>query len=277
MTSIGETKHVICINWGTKFGAVYINRLYGMVARNITPPFVFTCFTDSREGVHPGVRCEDLPELKIDKLPTNTPGIWNKSRLWGEKLADLTGPVLFLDLDVVVVSSLDPFFSYGDPDRVVMARNQTTPFEALGQTSLFRFPVGKLQPLQMAFNAAPQAIADEYRFEQRFVTKNAPGGPEFFPRSWVLHFRQDCRRSFPFNYFLPPKLPASAKVVIFPRGLRPDNAILGQYHRKGALSIGEHLRGTIGPSDVRQKGDNILSHLRHYIRPTPWVEEHWRE
>ena len=33
-----SVKQVICINWGTKYGPDYVNRLYGMVARNITPP-----------------------------------------------------------------------------------------------------------------------------------------------------------------------------------------------------------------------------------------------
>ena len=42
-----SVKQVICINWGTKYGPDYVNRLYGMVARNITPPFTFTCFTDN--------------------------------------------------------------------------------------------------------------------------------------------------------------------------------------------------------------------------------------
>ncbi|MGO4350743.1 glycosyl transferase [Rhizobium sp. BE258] len=268
-------KQVICISWGTMFGPAYINRLYAMVARNITPPFTFTCFTDSREGLHPEILCEDLPPLNIPSLPVNTPGIWNKSRLWGPTLGNLKGSVLFLDLDLVIVGSLDAFFEVGGPDDVVMTRNQTTPFERLGQTSLFRFPVGKLVSLQDKFFANPQKIADEYRFEQRFVTKNVPGGPKFFPRSWVLHFRQDCRWPTPLNYFFGPRLPSGAKVVIFPRGLRPEHAIAGQYRDGAADNAREHLSRIVNRTS--RGGESVFSHLRHFIRPTPWVKKHWRE
>ena len=266
-------KQVICISWGTKYGPRYINRLYGMVARNITPPFSFTCFTDSTDGIRPEVRCEDLPPIDV-AMPTGTMGKWPKSRLWGPRLGDLTGPVLFMDLDVVVTGSLDDFFSFGEPDAIVLSRNQTTPFERLGQTSVFRFPVGALQPLQEAFRADPQGIADRYQFEQRFVTRNAPGGVTLFPRRWVAHFRQDCVWPFPLNYALPARLPRDARIVIFPGGVHPTHAIAGQWgkHHKPRSRL-EHVR------QVRQrhKNDSALRHLRHYMLPVPWVEEHWRD
>lgn len=275
LAASGGVKQLICINWGTKYGAPFINRLYAMVARNITPPFTFTCFTDNREGLRPEILCEDLPPLDVERMPVNSKGIWPKARLWGPKLGNLKGPVLFLDLDLVVVGSLDAFFEIGGPDDVMMTRNQTTPLERLGQTSLFRFPVGKLMPLQEKFRADPQKVADEYEFEQRFVTRNAPGGAKFFPRRFVLHFRQDCRRPFPLNYFLPPRLPADARVVIFPRGLLPQHAIDGQFGYKGrAVSPLTHVRGLFS-SDRREK--NSFRYLRHYILPSPWVAEHWRE
>lgn len=269
-------KQVICINWGTKFGPPFINRLYAMVARNITPPFSFTCFTDNRDGIRREVLCEELPPLEVPKMPENSPGIWNKARLWGETLGSLSGPVLFLDLDLVIVASIDLFFETGSPEDVVMTRNQTTPFEKLGQTSLFRFPVGKLAPLQELFKQDPQAIANEYRFEQRFVTRNVPDGPKFFPREWVLHFRQDCRRTWPINYILSPRLPESAKVVIFPRGLRPEHAINGQYHKRGASNLADHLMASFDKSR-RMKNDSVFAHLRHFIRPAGWVADHWKE
>ena len=275
LAASGGVKQVICINWGTKYGAPFINRLYAMVARNITPPFTFTCFTDNRNGLRPEILCEDLPPLEIGEMPKNTPGIWQKSRLWGPKLGNLKGPVVFLDLDLVIVGSLDDFFEEGEPDDVILARNQTTPFERLGQTSLFRFPVGKLVPLQEKFRANPQGIADEYRFEQRFVTRNAPGGAKLFPRRWVLHFRQDCRRPFPLNYFLAPRLPKDARVVLFPRNILPQHAIEGRFGKKDKVStpLG-HILGLFAPNRYEK---NPFTYLRHYIRPSPWVAEHWRE
>lgn len=276
LAASGGVKQVICMNWGTKYGATFINRLYAMVVRNITPPFTFTCFTDSREGLNPGILCEDLPYLDLEKMPVNTKGIWQKARLWGPKLGSLSGPVLYLDLDLVVVSSLDPFFETGNPDDVVMAQNQTTPFERLGQSSLYRFPVGKLVSLQEKFRANAQAIADKYKFEQRFLTRNAPGKLRFYPRRWVLHFRQDCRWPMPLNYLLAPRLPTSARVVLFPRGFHPQNAIDGKFGPSGlAAAPLDHILGVF---EAKRRGTKSpLTYLRHYILPTPWVARHWRE
>lgn len=269
-------KQVICISWGTKYGAPFINRLYASVKRNITPPFTFTCFTDSREGLNPEILCEDLPPLGIENMPTGTMGIWQKSRLWGESLGSLRGPVLFLDLDLVITGSLDDFFTIGKADDIVLARNQTTPFERLGQTSVFRFPVGKLVPIQEKFRANPQAIADQYNFEQRYVTRNAPGGIKFFPRRHVLHFKQDCRWPFPLNYFLAPSLPSNARIVLFPRGFHPEKAAQGIFSfNTEALSPLSHLMAVFDKKKRPRK--SAWKHLRHFILPTPWINDHWRE
>ena len=45
---------VICIRWGTEYGADYVNRLYRAVMRNVTRPTRFVAFTDPIEGLDPG-------------------------------------------------------------------------------------------------------------------------------------------------------------------------------------------------------------------------------
>jgi hypothetical protein len=269
-------KQIICINWGTKYGPKYINRLYGMVSRNITPPFDFVCFTDNPEGIRTEVRTQDLPPLDIE-MPTGTRGIWPKSRLWGPTLGDLQGPVLYLDLDLMVLRNIDSFFEYGSEDDVILARNPNTPLERLGQTSIFRFPVGKLQPLQEMFKADPQGIATKYHFEQRFVTQNALGGVTFFPRQWIAHFRLHCIPPFPFNYFFEPRRPSKAKVVIFPGGLNQELAIEGRWahHKEPSGGILNHIKKTLDSSKRTEK--KMLAHLRHFLRPSPWVNTEWCE
>ncbi|MEC8294735.1 MAG: glycosyl transferase, partial [Pseudomonadota bacterium] len=189
-------KQVVCINWGTKYGAPYVNRLFEMVKANITPPFRFVCFTDNRDRFLPEIDCFDLPEMP-GFMPQNTLGQWPKSRLWAPELGDLDGPFLFIDLDVVITGSLDPFFEFGAEEDVVVALNAAKPLHRLGQTSIYRMPVGALAPLQALFAADPQAVADKYRFEQHFVTKNAPNGVKFWPKDWVQHFRIQCIPRFP--------------------------------------------------------------------------------
>ena len=52
-------KNVVCIKWGNKFGADYVNSLYRMVEKNLTIPHRFVCFTDNAEGIDPNL----LPHL----------------------------------------------------------------------------------------------------------------------------------------------------------------------------------------------------------------------
>ena len=58
-------KNVICIKWGTKFGAEYVNRLYRMVQKNLTIPHRFVCFTDNSEGLSDGIEVRELPEIGL--------------------------------------------------------------------------------------------------------------------------------------------------------------------------------------------------------------------
>lgn len=265
-------KQIICIKWGTKYGPGYVNRLYAGIARNITPPFRLVCFTDDAAGLRAEVETRPLPDFAYE-APKNTRGKWPKSRLWGN-LGDVTGVVLFMDLDVIVTGSLDGFFSFGRPDEVILARNPNTPFERLGQTSIYRMTVGALAPLQALFAADPQAAADRYRYEQRFVTRNAPGGVRFWPRPWVAHFRWDCVPAFPLNYLRPPRLGPDTRVVIFPGGLNPEDAVQGRWSKLDtARPPADHLRAAL---DGRRR-ERIDRHLRHYFRPADWISGHWRE
>ncbi|RMX04182.1 glycosyl transferase [Corticibacter populi] len=266
-------KQVICINWGTKYGAPFVNRLYAMVARNITPPFSFTCFTDSDVNIRPEVDCQPLPEIDYE-IPRTRKGIWPKSRLWGERLGSLSGPVLFLDLDLVITGSLDDFFSHGDPDKVILARNAAKPFERLGQTSVFRFPVGKLRPMQQLFAKDPLGIAEQYGYEQRFVTQNAPGGIDLFPAAWVRHYRYQCIPTFPLNLFMTPRLPKDARILIFPGGVYPDSAIRGGWQGREGWTLGQHLKGLFTWDCSREGGRR--RYLAHFMKPAPWLADHWR-
>jgi hypothetical protein len=156
-----------------------------------------------------------------------------------------------------------------------MARNQTTPFERLGQTSLFRFPVGKLVSLQEKFRADPQKVADEYEFEQRFVTRNAPGGPEILPPTL-------CPA-------LPPGLPLAFSFELLPGAVAAGGcpgdhlsawpAAAARDRRAVRLQrpTGDAARPYPRPVFAGAPEKNAFRYLRHYILPSPWVAEHWRE
>ena len=169
---------------------------------------------------------------------------------------------------------LDDFFDYGEDDDVILAVNPVRPLERLGQTSIYRFPVGKLAPLKIAFETAPEEIARRYRYEQRFVTRKAPGGVRFWPRRWVRLFRHDLMPPFPLNFFTPPRLPGDAKVVLFAGHLNPPEAISGRWMPDNATRTPiQHLAAIF----TDKQREPIHRHLSHYFRPATWIKDHWRE
>ncbi len=75
--------NIICMKWGEKFPAKYVNRLYGMVSRNLNLPFRFVCFTENRSGIRDEVEIQALPRLD---LPPNSPERgWKKLTVFKKK------------------------------------------------------------------------------------------------------------------------------------------------------------------------------------------------
>ena len=63
---MAEVVNVLCMKWGTKYPADYVNRLYSMVARNIRRPFRFVCLTDDNLGLGANIESFPLPELPVN-------------------------------------------------------------------------------------------------------------------------------------------------------------------------------------------------------------------
>ena len=120
-------KQVICVKWGTAYGPEYVNRLYGMLRRHVTGDFRLVCLTDNAEGLRPEVDAYPLEELGCE-WPKKSLGKWRKLVMWSADLGEktgLSGPVLFIDLDSVIVDNIDGYFTHGHPDDVVLARKET--------------------------------------------------------------------------------------------------------------------------------------------------------
>lgn len=92
--------NVICLKWGKKYDSEYVNRLYGMVKKNLTVPFTFHCYTDDPRLISPEVNAIPLPEqLQLETF-------WWK--LWiHSNEAPIKGKCLFLDLDTVIQNNID--------------------------------------------------------------------------------------------------------------------------------------------------------------------------
>lgn len=270
---MAEIRQVLCMKWGTVYPADVVNRLYGMARRNISGDLRFICFTEDPTDVRDEVECLPLPELGCE-IPPDVPGKWPKQALWGRDLFGLQGVALFIDLDSVIVDSLDPYFEHGDPDRVYVARNWVLPLRKGAQTSIFRFRIGEHAYMLDNLRADPAGISRRYQFEQNYVTAGLGEALGYWPERWTRHFRKHCLGSWPMRYVRPPKLPRGARVVTFPGHPKPEDAAAGRWSaRNQSRPPLAHLRNAWRRA-AEQGG--FFKHVRRYVRPAPWVQEHYR-
>lgn len=97
---------VVCVKWGTLYGADYVNKLYSGVRRHLPADLAprYICFTDDPTDL--------LPEIEARPLPTREwTGWWYKAYLFSTA-AGLQGRILYLDLDTVLTGSLAPLATY---------------------------------------------------------------------------------------------------------------------------------------------------------------------
>lgn len=267
-------KNIICIKWGTAYGAKDVNILYAMVARNLTGDFKFTCFTDDPGGIREEVHCQDLIPLGCE-IPKDVPGKWPKISLWSKDLPGLEGVALFIDLDSVIVGNIDCYFEYGDPDDVITARNWLKWFRKSGQTSVFRFPVGGNSYMLENLQKDSVNISRNYQYEQNYVTHNVKGGIKFWPEEWTKHFRVHCMGFLPKRYLRPPVLPKGARIVTFPGRPGPADAVDGRWGRNAESRTSlQHLRWVFREFTAGRKWKKLIS--RHFLK-ADWIAENWRE
>ncbi|PHR93188.1 MAG: hypothetical protein COA69_04345 [Robiginitomaculum sp.] len=239
---------VICMKWGTRYGPEYVNRLNSAIQRQTERPTRLVCFTDDAEGVDAHVQIEPIPEINLPPDLINLP--WRKLAMWKYPLADLSGDVLFLDLDLVITGNLDVLFDY-EPGRFCVIENWTQKGQNIGNTSAFRFPVGKYTHIFDRIQDDPKSVLDSYRIEQLYISREIED-MVFWPQDWCVSFKHNLLPKWPFNFFVSPKLPPQTRIVAFTGKPDQDEAAVGKWPVK-----------------------HWIKKSYKHVRPTPWIEEHW--
>lgn len=249
--------NVVCMKWGTRYGPEWVNRLAAMVRRNTTWNVRFVCFTDDPAGINPDVECLPLPKVDFDPSLGEH---WPKLGLMHASLGDLEGMTLYLDLDVVIIGDLDPFFTYDG--RFCMVREWKDPHLGHGNSSVLRFFVGLESAVLDRFHTlSPSQIVAEYASkEQNFLTK-AVDEVTFWPDSWCPAFSHACLpRTRALRFFSRPARPTEGRILIFYGSITPESALKGQHEISKRSRSGRAIR---------------LS--RHRFLPAKWIAEYWRE
>ena len=233
------------MKWGEKFPATYVNRLYGMVSRNLSLPFRFVCFTENSQDIRDEVEIHALPELD---LPANAPERgWRKLTVFKKGFGGLKGKTLFLDLDVVIVESLDEFFTH--PGEFLIAHDKKNPGKVEGNSSVFRFEIGQYPEILEYFEKNSELVKSEVRHEQAYLSREIHklGKLKYWPDEWVPSFKYRCCPSWVKSWFQAPFIPQNAKIIIFHGLPNPPEAIKG-----------------------------ISGKWYRHIKPSPWIGKYWK-
>lgn len=142
---MSESKNVICIKWGTVYNSEDVNKLYRMVARNTTYKINFYCFTDDPTNLDENIMVKPVPVLKTIEDYGTRYGYRKEAGLCDDNLGNLEGQrVLFFDLDVVIVGSIDGFFEYPQDDKFYIINDTNTKGDSVGQATCYSWVVGTL-------------------------------------------------------------------------------------------------------------------------------------
>jgi hypothetical protein len=154
--------NVVCLKWGVKYPADYVNRLHRMVKRSLARPHRFVCLTDDPSDLDPAIETKPIenPELS---------GWWHKLTLFKPKFFDLEGPTLFLDLDLVIIDGLDNFFLY--PGEFCLIRDWR-PQEH--NSSVFRIVLGTHPEVWEQFARNHESISGRLHGDQDWLREMLP-------------------------------------------------------------------------------------------------------
>lgn len=177
---------------GGIYNAEWVAKLQRGVARNLTLPHRFVCYSDVP------VPCERVPlvydweALTADRPRQHdwrvAPRWWSKIELFRPGMFD--GPVLYLDLDTLVVGSLDNIASH--PHRFTMADDPWPRTNGTGpKCSAVMAWQGDYSTIFDRFVASPDEIAHRYDVEE---PKRGRIGDQAFIEDTVKAdtFREKC-------------------------------------------------------------------------------------
>jgi len=237
---------VCCVKWGAKYPPLYVDRLRNMVARHLERPHDFVCLTDDRAGLEPGIATLALPDI--------FPGFWNKISLFRRGMFEPGQTILYLDLDIVIVGSLD--FVFEDPGGFRF-------IGTFGTRPAFNSSVMRMQGDEQAHvydRFVSQAVevinSGRYAGDQNWITEQIPD-TKFFPVDKILSYKRSMpSHAFPlakklkldFNWLRAPRYmtvapPPGASIVVFHGKPDPEDVMDAPYGPwKRAPFVKEHWR-----------------------------------
>ena len=191
--------NIVCLKYGTKYNHDYVNKLYNMVKRNVTVPFNFYCMTDNWSNINPDIKIKPLMIKSIE-------GWWHKTNIFNKNFYGLTGDILFLDLDIVIVDNIDHMLLYGGNFVTIHDWYYKKQRILKFNSSVMKVTIGKYHYIWEDFIKNNQEIIKKYPGDQDYITDMIKENYFLWPENYCLSYKfSNCEESYPKN----------AKIIIF--------------------------------------------------------------
>jgi hypothetical protein len=232
-------QNVICVKWGTKYPSDEVNALFSAVSRNAAADVRFLCLTDDPTGLAPWIETIALEDSPLQRRISEAQprlrrraGALKKVAVFNPNLIeDLEGPLLCLDIDILITGPLDQLFTFA-PNKVCMPPpfKKKSHIDTKGEGSVIRFDP-KLHGFlyDEILENTEDALAFSMGSEQRYTsfTADRHGVLENYPSEWIVSFMRSCRPNKPLNLFMNPTLATGAKIICFPSEPKAREAVNG--------------------------------------------------
>lgn len=180
--------NVVCLKHGTKYNAHYVNILYNMISRHLTVPYDFYCFTEDPTGINSDIKIKELP---VDSLLT---GWWWKPYIFKQGHFSDGDEILFFDLDLVIVNSIDAIATYM-PEKFVGLKDVSRVFgtvpEKLG-SAVMKWPANQYSDI---WNNIESNNFYTKRFfgDQDWIWHLHKQNIVFYPEEWIRSYKWEVR------------------------------------------------------------------------------------
>lgn len=175
----------------SKYLPNHVRRLQEMVSKHLKQPHRFTCLTNLA-AVH-------MPQFNTQPIGQDWPGWWSKIALF--QPGRFQGRVLYLDLDVTVIGSLDELADFDAP--FVAIQDYQYPLKI--NSSVMAWDAGAADHLYTAFLPVAKETMAAMHGDQDWIHARIQSAR--FPKNWCPSFKRDIAPG--------KRTPEDARVIVY--------------------------------------------------------------
>jgi hypothetical protein len=219
-------KWVVCLKHGTKYSSEYVNKLYNMVKRNSSVDFNFACITENSQGLNSKIKVIPVP------LHINLSGWWYKTWVFSNEIP-ISGTILFLDLDMVIISSIDDLWNYNKNHFCIIRDFNRSTVKNWNKfnSSIFRLEKGSHSYVWENF-LKEKDVVKKMHGDQDWIFSQIKRDFSFWPDQWIQSYKWEVRDRKDivkidnrriFRSVENPKINAGTKVLVFHGDPKPSD------------------------------------------------------